>query len=72
MRNSPRQLTQREQDVLRLLVDGQTNRDIARNLGISAGTVKVYVQQILFKLGVADRTQAAVKAIMLGIAERSS
>lgn len=58
-------LTPREVDVLRLLVQGQTNRQIAANLAISPGTVKVHVEHIIGKLSVSDRTQAAVRAIEL-------
>lgn len=60
-------LTPREIDVLQLLVEGLTNQAIAQVLGISAGTVKSYVQIILRKLDVTDRTQAAVKAIRVGL-----
>lgn len=60
-------LTARELDVLRLLVQGKTNREIAAILIISAGTVKVHVEHIIAKLGVSDRTQAAVRAIELGL-----
>ena len=60
-------LTPREMDVLQLLVEGLTNQAIAQMLGLSAGTVKGYVQTILRKLGVADRTQAAVWAIRAGL-----
>lgn len=60
-------LTPREVDVLQLLVEGLTNQAIAQVLGLSAGTVKSYVQAILRKLDVADRTQAAVKAIRAGL-----
>lgn len=60
-------LTPREVDVLQLLVEGLTNQAIAQVLGLSAGTVKSYVQTILRKLEVADRTQAAVKAIRAGL-----
>ena len=60
-------LTPREVDVLQLLVEGLTNQAIAQVLGLSAGTVKSYVQTILRKLDVADRTQAAVKAIRAGL-----
>jgi DNA-binding NarL/FixJ family response regulator len=56
-------LTPRELDVLRLLVEGQTNREIAYNLHISVGTVKAHVEHIIAKLGVSDRTQAAVRAV---------
>jgi DNA-binding NarL/FixJ family response regulator len=60
-------LTPREMDVLQLLVEGLTNRAIAQMLGLTAGTVKGYVQTILRKLDVADRTQAAVWAIRAGL-----
>lgn len=60
-------LTPRELDVLQLLVEGLTNQAIAQLLGLSAGTVKGYVQAILRKLDVSDRTQAAVKAIRAGL-----
>lgn len=56
-------LTPREYDVLRLLVEGLTNRAIAGQLSLSTGTVKIHVQHIIAKLGVADRTQAAVRAV---------
>jgi DNA-binding NarL/FixJ family response regulator len=61
-------LTPRELDVLRLLVQGMTNREIAAKLVVSVGTVKVHVERILSKLGVSDRTQAAVRAVTLGLA----
>ena len=61
-------LTSRELTVLRLVADGATNREIAAALQLSPGTVKVHVERILAKLGVAHRTQAAVRAIELGIA----
>jgi DNA-binding NarL/FixJ family response regulator len=56
-------LTPREIEVLRLLSQGQTNPQIAKNLLVSRGTVKIHVQHIISKLGVSDRTQAAVRAI---------
>jgi DNA-binding NarL/FixJ family response regulator len=56
-------LTSREVEVLRLLSQGQTNPQIARNLLFSVSTVKAQVRSILSKLGVSDRTQAAVRAI---------
>ena len=56
-------LTPRELEVLRLLSQGQTNPQIAHNLMISRGTAKIHVQHIISKLGVSDRTQAAVRAI---------
>ncbi len=60
-------LTPRELDVLQLVVEGLTNQAIAQVLGITAGTAKSYVQTILRKLDVSDRTQAAVKAIRTGL-----
>ncbi|MDR6842149.1 DNA-binding NarL/FixJ family response regulator [Pseudoxanthomonas sacheonensis] len=71
MRRPPSQvdsLTSRERSVLILLAEGQSNKQIARNLGLTAGTVKGYVSQVLDKLGVADRTQAALLAHKEGIA----
>jgi DNA-binding NarL/FixJ family response regulator len=56
-------LTQRESDVLQLLAKGQTNKEIGQTLHISYETVKEHVQHILRKLGVSDRTQAAVWAV---------
>ena len=56
-------LTPREVEVLKLLSQGQTNPQIARNLLFSVSTVKAQVRSILAKLGVSDRTQAAVRAI---------
>jgi len=61
------QLTAREYDVLRLLVQGRTNGEIAHELRISRSTVKAHVEHILDKLGVCDRTQAAVRAVELGL-----
>jgi DNA-binding NarL/FixJ family response regulator len=63
------QLTPRELEVLRLVVQGHTNREIARHLGVAEITVKKHVQSILGKLGVADRTGAAIAAVRLGLVE---
>jgi DNA-binding NarL/FixJ family response regulator len=63
----PHSLTERELEVLRLLARGQTNQQIAKNLVISTLTVKTHVQHIIGKLGVSDRTQAAVRAAELGL-----
>jgi DNA-binding NarL/FixJ family response regulator len=61
-------LTDQELEVLRLLAQGRTNPQIAQTLFSSVSTVKVHVQNIIAKLGVSDRTQAAVRAIELGLA----
>jgi DNA-binding NarL/FixJ family response regulator len=60
-------LSRREAEVLSLIAKGQTNRQIAQNLLISLGTTKIYVRRIIEKLKVSDRTQAAVKAVELGL-----
>ncbi len=60
-------LTPREMEVLTLLTTGQTNQQIAHSLNISKGTAKVHVERIIRKLEVSDRTQAAVRAIELGV-----
>jgi NarL family two-component system response regulator LiaR len=64
----PPTLTAQELEVLRLLARGQTNRQIARSLLYSVSTVKAHVRSTISKLGVSDRTQAAVRAIELGLA----
>jgi DNA-binding NarL/FixJ family response regulator len=61
-------LTQRESEVLRQLALGLTNKEIAHTLHISYETVKEHVQHILRKIGVSDRTQAAVWAVRKGLA----
>jgi DNA-binding NarL/FixJ family response regulator len=60
-------LTQREVEVLRLIAKGSSNADIADRLSLSDGTVRNHVSAILSKLGVSDRTQAAVIAIQHGL-----
>ncbi len=60
-------LTEREVDVLRLIAKGFNNGEIARQLHLSEGTVRNHVSAILEKLGVSDRTQAAVIAIQHGL-----
>jgi DNA-binding NarL/FixJ family response regulator len=61
-------LTRREAEVLKQLALGLSNKEIAQALDISYETVKEHVQHILRKLGVADRTQAAVWAVRKGLA----
>ena len=56
-------LTRREREVLAELAKGQSNREIARALGVSEKTVKAHVSSVLAKLGVQDRTQAALVAV---------
>lgn len=58
-------LTEREQEVVEHVAEGLTNKEIARKLEISPATVKVHVERLISKLGVADRTQAAVLATKL-------
>ncbi len=60
-------LSLREQDVLRCLADGMSNKEIGRRLIISEGTVKNHMSQVLGKLQVLDRTQAALRARELGL-----
>ncbi len=60
-------LTEREMEVLRLLAEGLSNREIATQLYLAEGTVKNYVSSILGKLGARDRTQAALRARELGL-----
>jgi DNA-binding NarL/FixJ family response regulator len=62
-------LSMREIEVLRLLVGGRRNREIAGALDITEGTVKLHVSSILGKLGVADRTEAATVALQRGIVQ---
>ncbi len=63
----PQALTARESQVLALLAEGRSNREIARALGLSEKTVKTHVSSILLKLGLADRTQAALYAVRTGM-----
>jgi DNA-binding NarL/FixJ family response regulator len=60
-------LTERERDVLRLIAQGHSNKEIAVALFLSEGTIKGYVSAILDKLGVNDRTQAALYAVKHGL-----
>lgn len=61
------QLTEREREILALLAHGVSNREISETLFIAGGTVKNHLSNILGKLGVRDRTQAALKARELGL-----
>lgn len=61
------QLSPREEDVLRLIARGLSNKEIAAATALSEQTVKSYVREILSKLGVADRTQAALLAVRYGL-----
>lgn len=63
----PDPLTPREVEILRLVAQGQTNRQIAERLIVAVGTIKIHVEHILGKMGATDRTQAAVRAVELGI-----
>lgn len=63
----PEPLTERETDILKLLARGLSNREIAEQLFLAEGTVKNYVTTILQKIGVRDRTQAALRGRELGL-----
>lgn len=65
--DSPETLTERETDVLRLVARGKANKEIARDLAIGETTVKTHVSNILAKLGVQSRTQAALYAVQIGL-----
>jgi DNA-binding NarL/FixJ family response regulator len=64
---SPETLTERETDVLRLLAHGLANKEIARQLNIGEKTVKTHVSNVLLKLNVRSRTQAALYAAQIGL-----
>jgi DNA-binding NarL/FixJ family response regulator len=64
-------LTPREHDVLILVAEGLTNKEIGGKLSITEDTVKKHVQNIIWKLRAADRTQAAIMALKLGLLEQT-
>jgi DNA-binding NarL/FixJ family response regulator len=65
----PEPLTERETEVLRLIAAGRANKEIARDLGIGEKTVKTHVSNVLSKLGVQSRTQAALHAVRSGLVD---
>jgi NarL family two-component system response regulator LiaR len=67
----PKSLSPREIEVLHLIARGHTNQRIARDLRISVSTVKKHLRSVISKLGVSDRTQAAVRAVELGVLAES-
>ena len=67
--NRPEPLTARESDVIRLLAEGKTNKEIAGGLALALGTVKVHVERIFAKLGASTRSEAAVRAIEFGLVD---
>ncbi|NRQ31363.1 response regulator transcription factor [Nonomuraea sp. NN258] len=64
---APVPLTEREREVLALIAAGRSNREIARSLAVAEKTVKTHVSNVLMKLGVQDRTQAALYAVKHGL-----
>jgi two-component system NarL family response regulator len=66
-RQGTKSLTPRELEILRLIAKGLRNREIARVLGSSEGTIRIHISNILHKLKATDRTEAAVQAIARGI-----
>lgn len=67
--SEPEILTLRETDVLRLIAQGHVNKEIARRLGVGDKTVSAHVSNILAKLGMQSRTQAAVYALRIGLVQ---
>jgi len=65
--DDPRSLTEREFQVLELMITGKSNNEIAKELVVSIHTVKAHVCSILSKMSVEDRVQAAVKAVRDGL-----
>jgi NarL family two-component system response regulator LiaR len=68
---APEALSERETEVLRLIAQGHSNKDVAQLLGLSDKTVKTHVHRVLAKLGLPSRTQAALYAIRVGLVSPS-
>ena len=68
--DNPEKLTERETEVLRLIALGHSNKEIANELVIGEKTVKTHVSNILMKLGLSSRTQAALHAVRIGLVSR--
>jgi DNA-binding NarL/FixJ family response regulator len=62
-------LTSREREVIVLVAEGRTNREIGRRLGVAERTARTHVSNILTKLGLASRTQAAMWAVREGLVD---
>ena len=58
-------LTQREEEIMELLIEGQSNPEISKKLFISVHTVKAHIESIYYKLNVSNRVQAAVKYLRM-------
>ncbi len=65
------ELTERERSVLELIAQGRSNKQIGRTLNLTEGTIKGYVSSILSKLGLEDRTQAALFAVRHGVVDNT-
>jgi DNA-binding NarL/FixJ family response regulator len=65
-RIAPPALSDREREILRLVVEGASNRDVAEKLHLSHNTIKFHIRQLLEKAGVSNRTELATKAVQHG------